>query len=559
MRPRRAVSGHGALTRAFVVRFFDNEITGGSQDLLHSFFWIISFLAVPGFLLAFMASFRWQLIANVRGPEVLEVLARPEKLGYVTFALISAGAMSVLVWNSLLVDRRDALVLGAQPVAPSAVVRAKLAALAIYAGLLAAASHVLSALAFGVMLAHHSPFTFLLRGIAAHFVASFLAAGFVFLSAAAVQGLCLAVLGPRFLARTSPLLQIALVAAVLLGILNGPELGAMGVVPGSHQGPTPGLDAPAMWFFGVYEVMLGVEEPAFDTLAWVALGAVGAALLTTVITFPLAYRRLMTDAIERPGGYARTGWRNAAADVVTRALQRHQPGRGVLQFALATLARSESHRFAVATAAGLVVAAALPTLSASAAQTDVPRGAALALPVASMVFVLIGIRTAIAMPANLGASWLFRLIDVPAPRIRSASVTLLVGCGVMPVVLLMAPVTLRAAGWRIGLVNAALCVLLGSLGARVLASGQQAAPCTYPWRPERAALRQWWPAYGIGFVVLLQVVTSASVALASAPGALALVVVALLGAHLWLIRRNYPAVVAETWDEPPPTSVLSLD
>ena len=37
-----------ALARAFLFRFFENEITAGSSDLRSSFFWLLSILIPPG-------------------------------------------------------------------------------------------------------------------------------------------------------------------------------------------------------------------------------------------------------------------------------------------------------------------------------------------------------------------------------------------------------------------------------------------------------------------------------------------------------------------------------
>jgi hypothetical protein len=52
-----------ALTRAFLARFFENEITSGTDDLKTSFFWLLSFLSVPGFFLPMTMAFTWQLVA----------------------------------------------------------------------------------------------------------------------------------------------------------------------------------------------------------------------------------------------------------------------------------------------------------------------------------------------------------------------------------------------------------------------------------------------------------------------------------------------------------------
>jgi hypothetical protein len=86
-----------ALTRTFLHRFFENEITGGTQDLKTSSFWLIGFLIAPFTLMPVGAMIRYRMIAMTRGPEVLRLLSRPDKtfiivLGMMVAALIAASS-----------------------------------------------------------------------------------------------------------------------------------------------------------------------------------------------------------------------------------------------------------------------------------------------------------------------------------------------------------------------------------------------------------------------------------------------------------------------------------
>src|SRR5688500_8900475 len=159
-----------ALVHSFLARFFENEITSGTDDLKASFFWLLAFLMAPGIFMPVMMMFEWDLIALFRGYEVLQVHTRGDKAFYLGFTMVATGLVSAIAWSSLLMDRRDGLILGAMPVRPAIVVQAKLAALAAYILLIAIGMHALSALAFGTLLGSHAPFVFMLRGIAAHFV-----------------------------------------------------------------------------------------------------------------------------------------------------------------------------------------------------------------------------------------------------------------------------------------------------------------------------------------------------------------------------------------------------
>src|SRR5262245_29214447 len=68
-----------ALVRTFLARFFENEITQGLDDLKALFFWLLPLLGVPNFLYPIGQMFRWNLVARLRGPEVLRVMTEGEK------------------------------------------------------------------------------------------------------------------------------------------------------------------------------------------------------------------------------------------------------------------------------------------------------------------------------------------------------------------------------------------------------------------------------------------------------------------------------------------------
>ncbi len=144
-------SAYGVLTGAFLRRFFDNEITGGTQDLQASFFWLIGFLAAPLALMPVTRMEAYRRIVLRQGPDALRLLSRPDKMLTILLGMTAAAAIAAVVWNSLMLDRRDGLILGALPVRGRVIVLSKLAALAAYVFGVAAAMHLLSSLIFGLL------------------------------------------------------------------------------------------------------------------------------------------------------------------------------------------------------------------------------------------------------------------------------------------------------------------------------------------------------------------------------------------------------------------------
>ena len=257
MPPLRTGDQTRALGRAFLARFFENEITAGTDDLKTSFFWLIAFVAVPGFLAPMLMSNKWSLIALIRGPEALRLLTRGDKALYLGFVMIATATITAIAWNSLLGDRRDALVLGVLPVRPITIVGARLAALAAYMVGIALAMNTLASLSFGLGLAAKSTFVFALRGAGAHFVASVAASVCVFLWVTGAQGVVLAGLGARTFARVAPVMQVLLVGTIAAAFLSLPVLAGSVVdtLAGHGQSVQPWILAtPPMWFLGLYEV-----------------------------------------------------------------------------------------------------------------------------------------------------------------------------------------------------------------------------------------------------------------------------------------------------------------
>src|SRR5215467_3034322 len=141
-----------ALTRAFLFRFFENEVTAGSNDLRGSFLWVLSVLVPPGLCIPFIALMKWSTMDYVLGAEGVRRMAWMDKTVYIGLGMIVAGAVGTIVWSSLLVDRRDSLVLGVQPLRGRTIVAAKLLSLAFYLGILTVGMHALASCAYGMLL-----------------------------------------------------------------------------------------------------------------------------------------------------------------------------------------------------------------------------------------------------------------------------------------------------------------------------------------------------------------------------------------------------------------------
>ena len=491
-----------ALARAFFARFFESEITSGTDDLKQSFFWLLAALAMPGIFIPTLMSFEWGLVGRYRGYDVLQTVSMGEKAFYLGFAMVSSGALTAIAWTSLIPDKRDTLILGAMPVRPAIVVTAKLAALAAYIALIAAGTHLAGTLMWGSLLGNDAPFSFMLRCFAAHFVASAALSAATALAVAAAQGLTLALLGPQWFRRASTLLQVLVVAALALffAFLPALNVSAVHTIAGGTRAQPWILALPPMWFLGLYEWMLGSTRPLVTDLAARAVLAFLVPLLLVVVTYPLAYRRLMVATVEA-GRHERGGLARGAQRLLVGLSGRAPEVRAAAEFFTATIGRVERHRFVLAITVGVALAWSLPGLRALEPSAALS-ASILSLPIAMMMFLLAGLRVASVLPGDPRASWLFEVHDLSRADARQALERMLLALGVLPPILVSVPWYWQLWGPTAALVHAAVMAALGVATTELLLWHCSGMPCGSQWTPARMGFGRRWPLH-LGFFLLL--------------------------------------------------------
>jgi hypothetical protein len=421
---------------------------------------------------------------------------------YLGFAMVASGLISAVTWSSLLLDRRDSLVLGVLPVSGRRIVRAKLTALCGYIVAVAIGTHALAAVSFGFFLASRNTLSFTAAGIVAHLVAACGASACVLLAVVAVQGVLFAALGPRRFTAVSPWLQSIVVAVMLIGMVLLPLVSTSTVdtLAGSGNAVRPWiLETPPLWFLGLYEVVLGTSDPALRQLSLRAIGALASAGLLTMVVYPVAYRRLVSNVVEMSASSARHGWAARAIEWVVGLVSRDSVTRASSQFFLMAIRRSTRHRLTVAMAMGVTIAMISPTLfrwmPRLTTLPDVPSIDLLALPLEVILFLLVGLRVAAALPADLDAGWMPNSIGARTAPLRAGLWRTMFVAVVVPVSLATALIYWRVWGDRWALMHTTMCVVLGAVLIEALVWGFDGLPCGRRWQPEEANVRKWWPGY----------------------------------------------------------------
>jgi hypothetical protein len=472
-----------ALTGAFFARFFESDTTSERTDPTQSFIWLVAVLAAPGLLLTFYRQFNWDRLARYRGEDALHLAARFDTSTYLALTFAAIGIVAAARWQSLMVDRRDALVLGVMPVAARTIVASKLVALAGYTLLLSVGMHLGSSLLYGLSLGGPQGLWASVRTLFGHFVAGVGLTAFVVTAVASVQAVGLLAVGPVRFARVSLLLQMALIASVLVvfALMPGRSPAAFtSLDQDGVAGPRWASWLPPVWFLGLYDSVAGSGSRELGALARTGVGALATTTFILLVSAPLAARRTLRAAVEGSAPAGEPVGRRLAAGAA-RLLARRPVNRAAIQFTLAAIGRVAAPRLVLAVACAVGLMGLVPVLvEVMSASRDTPTIAVLAFPFVMLYFWLLGLRLAIRSPVELQGRWLFDLVDLSPLAGRRAARRVLLLFGLMPPVL----VTWVLGTWMWGPALGAartLAALAGGLAAlEVLLWGYVGVPCSRP-------------------------------------------------------------------------------
>ena len=124
------------LWRTFVEQFAANESATSDMQMRRAIIGVITFLVMPGLFLMMRTMSGYEMMVMVARhrnmPHLIEVFLAQMAVLFVSYSMISIGLLTVFIWDTLVFDKRDAMVLGPLPLRGSTIVGAKLAALATF-------------------------------------------------------------------------------------------------------------------------------------------------------------------------------------------------------------------------------------------------------------------------------------------------------------------------------------------------------------------------------------------------------------------------------------------
>jgi hypothetical protein len=427
------------LTAHFLRRLIDDDLISPNADRHESLAMICGGLASLGLFVSVIISMRY-LFNPYQTPGATALSALFDHFLFVSASMTATALVTLLAWDGLAVDARDASVLGAMPIRTRTIVAAKFGALVRFAAMFSVALNVASSVLAPALMASKLPLKIwhLPALIAAHAVTVTLAAAFGFFAVLAIRGLLHAVLGRALFARISALVQAVLLVAVASAFLLLPvvvsRIDRVWLEPQSRAA----MMAPPLWFVGLQEMVAGhivadlprramppriraIEARAtrfyaaartqFPALALTAIVKLGAVAVAAMLLFAWNNRRMLPPPPAT--ATATAGWLRRGVVVAARLAIRHPETQASFFFTLQALLRSAPHRLTIAAslAFGLtasVFAVAVGTATRDGGSIPVTAGVLAVQPVL-IAALLVGFRHAVRVPAELAANWTVQL------------------------------------------------------------------------------------------------------------------------------------------------------
>lgn len=468
------------LVRMSLRRMQDAALASRDVDADQFVLWGAALLMTPLFFTTLTWTSRYPWLRR-RSLELLHDAVLADRLFFVIWPMLIMWLVGALLWDALFPDKTDQQVLGVLPVSARAVAGARLTAALLVGGGMVVGIVAPPAVAYGLFGGVHPSVGPVAGIIVGQAIASLMAGLFAFITLLTIRGLLVTVVGAVAAAKAAVVLQLVAVLALFETFMFLP--GLLPAAMRALQDPVVAVWAPPAWFMGVYAVFAGPRATQLTPLAPVALAALVLSLAGAVAVYlgPASWNARRVMETPEP----RRRWHPLAtlAKATSRLLWTRE-ARAVFTFTIASLVRSRRHLMTIGTYLGIGLAVAgTRILSAKvrgrALPLDEPFDYLLAIPLVLTFFLVLGVRSAFAVPTDLAANWIFRVAGprdsaahVPATRLAC------VALAVLPVSLLV----LVAGGWLWGVATSAQVALMhaasGLLLVAIVLAGQAAVPFT---------------------------------------------------------------------------------
>ena len=572
------------LVRHFVRRFVDNDLLSAHADRHEGLAFFAATLVAAGVFGTVLMGTKY--LFGVLSASWVAMSALDDLFVIISVSMIVVALTSAAQWDALALDARDAAILGPLPVGHRTLVRAKASANLLFGAALVLAVTVPASVVFSffplasLKLATSTE----IRVIVSHAVATILAGLFAFVGVVALREGLRLLGGARGFARISPFVQVLLVVGLttlLLLVLGGSHTVPRAWLPEPADASLTPFVQPAMWFVGLAQALNGdvivlapvggvvvdddlsrfylSRRPLFVALGITAVVGMTGTLCLASAAFWWNSRRPPSAAAQgRPR--SRVLWRGLSG-AATRTFVRAPAAQAAFFFTLRVLLRSGPHRLTLAVGAAVALAIAIVVASGTGLERAAgPTTIHLSLwALQPMVLMALAatLRHAMALPAELRATWVFhqcwtgQLHQCMAGAERAAFVVVLA-----PALLVLAPMH----AYVMGPATALFHVLTGSMQSLLLLKigmMDRIAPPFLSSYVRSGNVKSVGPIFVMAALAMALTVAALERAAADTPlGSLGhtLALVVLILAIDYVVRRRLPSAATLTTDAPEPSA-----
>ena len=480
------------LWRVFLEQFAANESATSDVQTRRAIIGVITFLVMPGLFLMMRTMSGYEVMVKVARakdmPQIVEVFLAQMAVLFVSYSMISTGLLTVFIWDALVFDKRDAMVLGPLPLRGRTIVGAKLAALATFLLGTALAVNVVSGMSFGFVTGAIDGR--ILQHLVAHWAGTIGGAVFIFCALVIVRGLLVLLVSAHIAETVGSVLQFVFLSAVLCFMMVPTATGQ--VLP------------PISWFAALFELIRGSSVPALPGLAQFAVVGLPVSIAGAIAITFAGYWKQMRAALApsaRVAGSARIRRRLAAL-----IAGRDRAARATSDFVLTTLARSRVQQAPIAIAAALgvaIISIAIVSREGGLAELRTPRTVVLWIPIVLGYWVVVGLRASFVIPTELKAAWVFRVhSQLPTASHWSGVRAAMFAFAIGPALLVNAAVVGPLLGSRIATIHALVVTLAIAITAQFASLLVQGVPFTRAYPPGHAKLKTRWQFYLLGMFAI---------------------------------------------------------
>lgn len=421
------------LTAHFFRAMFDFGILtpAGVDSFTHMLLGAVGALVAIGFGLTRVYAGKYAALSGAASSEPYRRAVLGDDLFLIGLPMLLVALVTLLVSDSLFPDERDFRILGPLPVRRTTVFGAKLAALLLFTGVIAAIIHV--SLAPMMLLTSINRFSdhAVISRLIAWGLASCGASVFGVLAVTAFVGLSMLAASRSRMHSLRALTRSLMLGLLVMSVPLVFHLPAAG--DALANGSTWLVLVPPAWFVGLERMLLGNLDEWFVHLAGIALAALGMSSVIVAVVYLVLFKHFERLLLRPPAISPR--WSEEYRPVTSGSLDdarnsvRHVGSppafRAVYRFITATLGRSQLHQGVLLglSACGLGVAInqfvgtdLVGQLEGGSPPGRVVIDAVIWTPFALMFVCGLSARAALALPMDHRANWIFRLTEDEATR-----------------------------------------------------------------------------------------------------------------------------------------------